>query len=206
MLTRREFGLLALVGAWRHGRRGGRRSTVAGVRLGVQTYSFRDLPRPPGAPTPSTSIIKAMKDVRPQRMRAVGAAARAGSSPAGRGARGAPPSPEAVKAREDLRKWRLETPLDHFRNVRKKFDAAGITIYAYNYNPNASFTDAEIDRGFEIAKALGADDHHGVDDARRRPSGSRRSPTSTRWSWRCTTTRTSATRTSSRRPKASPRR
>ena len=77
--------------------------------------------------------------------------------PAGRGARGAPPSPEAVKAREDLRKWRLETPLDHFRNVRKKFDAAGLTIHAYCYNMNASFTDAEIDRGFEIAQALGTD-------------------------------------------------
>jgi len=62
-----------------------------------------------------------------------------------------------VKAREDLRKWRLETPLDHFRDVRKKFDAAGITIYAYNYSPNASFTDAEIGRGFEMARALGAE-------------------------------------------------
>jgi sugar phosphate isomerase/epimerase len=74
-----------------------------------------------------------------------------------RGRRGAPPSPEAVKAREALRKWRLETPLDHFRDVRKKFDAAGIAIYAYNYSPNGSFTDPEIERGFEMSKALGAD-------------------------------------------------
>ena len=77
--------------------------------------------------------------------------------PGGRGQRGAPPSPEAVKARDDLRKWRLETPLDHFRDIRKKFSAAGITIYAYNYSPNASFTDAEIDRGFEMTRALGAE-------------------------------------------------
>jgi sugar phosphate isomerase/epimerase len=61
-----------------------------------------------------------------------------------------------VKAREDLRKWRLETPLDHFRAVKKKFDAAGITIHAFCHNMNTSFTDAEIDRGFEVAKALGA--------------------------------------------------
>src|ERR1700730_17053561 len=74
-----------------------------------------------------------------------------------RGARGAPPSPESVKAREDLRKWRLDTPLDHFRNARKKFDAAGITIHAYCYNMNASFTDAELDRGFEMTKALGTE-------------------------------------------------
>jgi sugar phosphate isomerase/epimerase len=73
----------------------------------------------------------------------------------GRGQRGAPPSPEAVKAREDLRKWRLEVPLDHFKDVRKKFDAAGIRIHAYCYNMNASFTDAELERGFEMTRALG---------------------------------------------------
>jgi len=86
-------------------------------------------------------------------VRAVRAAARA-AVPVWR-ARCAPPSPEAIKAREDLRKWRLESSLDHFRNVRKKFDAAGITIHAYCYNMNASFSDAEIDRGFEMTKALG---------------------------------------------------
>src|SRR5206468_12808850 len=73
----------------------------------------------------------------------------------GRGRGG--PSPESQKAREELRKWRLETPLDHFSAVKKKFDAAGITVYAYNYSFNTSFTDPEIDRGFEIAKALGAE-------------------------------------------------
>jgi len=73
-----------------------------------------------------------------------------------RGRRGQPP-PEAVKAREDLRKWRLETPLDHFREIGTRFKKNGITIYAYNYSPNASYTDAEIDRGFEMTKALGAE-------------------------------------------------
>ena len=70
--------------------------------------------------------------------------------------RGRPPGAGAASAR-GLRTWRLETPLDHFRAIQKKFDAAGITIYAYNYSPNTSFTDAEIDRGFEMAKALGAE-------------------------------------------------
>jgi len=32
-----------------------------------------------------------------------------------------------------------------------------MTIYAFNYSPNNSFTDAEIDRGFEMAKGLGAE-------------------------------------------------
>jgi sugar phosphate isomerase/epimerase len=135
-------------------------STVNGVRLGVQTYSFRDLPRAPGADAVD-AVIKAMTEcgltecelfapqVEPQF-----------DSGRGGGRRGAPPTPEQRQAeqnvREDLRKWRLETPLDHFRAVKKKFDAAGITIYAYNYSPNASYTDAEIDRGFDMTKALGA--------------------------------------------------
>ena len=38
-----------------------------------------------------------------------------------------------------------------------QIDAAGIAIYAYNYSPNASFSDPEIERGFEMTKALGAD-------------------------------------------------
>lgn len=62
---------------------------------------------------------------------------------------------EIVKAREDLRKWRLEVPLDHFRNVRKKFDSAGINVHVYNLSFNDSFTDDEIDRGFQLANALG---------------------------------------------------
>src|SRR5438105_817718 len=72
------------------------------------------------------------------------------------GRRGSPPSPEQVKAREDLRKWRIETPLDHFKAVGAKFKAAGVRVYAYNYSFNDSFTDAEIDRGFDIARAIGA--------------------------------------------------
>jgi sugar phosphate isomerase/epimerase len=32
-----------------------------------------------------------------------------------------------------------------------------MTIYAFNYSPNNGFSEAEIDRGFEMAKALGAE-------------------------------------------------
>lgn len=146
MYTRRQFGAIALAGFALP-----RRvpavpfsSTIAGVRIGVQTYSFRDLPRPAGAADSVDVVIKAITatgisecelyapQVEPQF-----------ASPA----RG---------AREDLRRWRLESSLDHFKDVRRKFDAAGITIFAYCYSMNASFTDAEIERGFEMTKALGA--------------------------------------------------
>ena len=162
MLTRREFGTITLGGlvvarpagrALRVAGEAAINSTVNGVHIGVQTYSFRDLPRPAGAADSVDVVISAMK--------ASGLGECELFSPQlepqfSSGGRGAPPSPEAIKAREDLRKWRLESSLDHFKNARKKFDEAGITITAYCFNMNASFTDAEIDRGFEMTKALGA--------------------------------------------------
>jgi len=39
--------------------------------------------------------------------------------------------------------------------VRKKFDAAGISLYAYTMNYRGDFTDAEIEKTFEQAKGLG---------------------------------------------------
>ena len=123
---------------------------VGGVRMGVQSYSFRELPRTPGGDA-TAAIIQAMKDTglgetelwAPQ------------IEPASAAGRGATPD-ERQKAREALRRWRLETPLDHFRGIRKRFESAGLSIAAYNYSHGADFTDEEIDRGFEITKALGA--------------------------------------------------
>jgi sugar phosphate isomerase/epimerase len=154
MITRREFGKLAVasLGLPRALGAEGIDSRVAGVRIGAQTYSFRETPRPAGAADAVDVIIKAMTECglgecevwAPQ------------IEPQQAGGRGRPPD-EVQQAREALRQWRIETPIDHFRDIRKKFAAAGISIYAYNYSPNASFTDGEIDRGFEMAKALGAE-------------------------------------------------
>src|SRR5262245_55010058 len=156
MITRREFGQVVLASAVLPRFVGAAASAlVNGVRVGVQTYSFRDLPRPPGGDA-IDSVIRAMREcelvecelfapqVEPQ-------------STAGRGRRGDPPSPDSVKARDDLRKWRLETPLSHFEAIGRKFRDAGITVYGYNYSPRPDYTDAEIDRGFEMARALGAE-------------------------------------------------
>ena len=137
MLTRREFTTLALSTlAWP--KLLAQSNKVAGVTLGAQTYSFRNLPRPEGGD---------MVDVIIQAFTACGL----------RDCELWSPMLEPAKvSREDLRKWRLETPLDHFSAIRKKFNAAKITINAYNYSFNDSFTEPEIDRGFEMARALGA--------------------------------------------------
>jgi len=150
MLTRREFGALTLSSLALPSVL--RAQTVSGVRLGVQTYSFRELTRPPGGDLVDP-IIAAMKECgltecelwAPQ------------IEPPSSFGRGRPTPEQAQQAREAAKTWRLETPIDHFRAIRKKFETAGMTIYAFNYSPNNSFTDAEIDRGFEMAKALGAE-------------------------------------------------
>jgi sugar phosphate isomerase/epimerase len=114
-------------------------SMVNGVRVGAQTYSFRALPRPAGGD---------MVDVLIQAFTECGL----------RECELWSPQIEPAKVpREELRRWRVETPLDHFRAIRKKFDNANIALRAFNYSFNDSFSDAEIDRGFEMARALGAE-------------------------------------------------
>jgi sugar phosphate isomerase/epimerase len=145
--SRREFGRIALAGLPLSIGLARIDSKVGGVRIGVQSYSFRSMSL--------EEALKAMSDIglgecelysghiepRPPR--------RAPADPG-------PSTPAVTGAREDLRKWRLSTPLDHFAGVRKKFDAAGVKLQSYNLSFNDSFTDEEIARGFEMAKALGA--------------------------------------------------
>ena len=119
----------------------------------MQTYSLRELPRPAGGDMVEP-LIKGMTEIGFTECE-LWAPQIEPESPYGLGSK---PTPEqAQKVREDLRRWRLETPLDHFHGIRKKFESAGIRIWAYNYSPNVRFTDEEINRGFEIAKALGAE-------------------------------------------------
>jgi sugar phosphate isomerase/epimerase len=137
MLTRREFTTLALSSlAWPKLLA---QTKVAGVTLGAQTYSFRQLTRPPSGDMVDV-IIQAFTEC---------------------GLRDcelwSPMIEPAKLPREELRRWRIETPLDHFTAIRRKFNSATIAIRAYNYSFNDSFTEPEINRGFEIARALGAE-------------------------------------------------
>src|SRR5262249_20645471 len=111
-------------------------SRVAGVQIGAQSYSFRTMPL--------DDAIKAMTEI--------------GLSECELWQGHVEPQQQArgEQAREQLRKWRLDTPMDHFRDIGKKWQTAGINLYAYNYSFRDDFTDAEINRGFEIAKGLGA--------------------------------------------------
>ena len=139
MITRRQFSRLALAAlAFPRPAAAGIDSRVAGVRIGVQSYSFRAMRRPPGAADFVDGLIAAMTECGLGEVELFA------------------PDVEPRVSREELRKWRIEAPLDHFRDVGARFARAGITIYAHNYSPNRTFSDQEIERGFEMTKALGA--------------------------------------------------
>jgi sugar phosphate isomerase/epimerase len=106
-------------------------SVIKGVQIGVQSYSFRD--------RSLDDAIKGMVEV--------------GLSSCELWSGHVEPKD---LGREERRNWRLTTPISEFTNVGEKFKNAGIDLYAYNYSFKDDFTDEEIKRGFEMAKAMGA--------------------------------------------------
>jgi sugar phosphate isomerase/epimerase len=72
-------------------------------------------------------------------------------------------SPEQLAAQqaaaESLRTWRTSVSMDRVREIRKLFNDAGVTIYAYKpdgLQKNLQTTDGEFDYVFSVAAALGA--------------------------------------------------
>jgi len=146
------------------------------VRLGVCTYSFRDLPRVNGDAV--GPVIQALKDthahvcelfspqLEPENvlfsklLHEATTPGPDGKTPSMEQLRAkfdaAMHSPEAKEYREKLRAWRLNTPMSHFESVRQQFTDAGVEIFAYTLNFSNDFTDPELDKCFQQAKALRA--------------------------------------------------
>jgi len=62
---------------------------------------------------------------------------------------------QIAKYNDEVKAWRLALPISKFDDVRKMFDAAGISIHIIKFSP-ARWSDGEIDYAFKAAKALGA--------------------------------------------------
>ena len=135
MYSRRDFGRLTLASLPLARAIAKLDSRVDGVLIGVQSYSFRD--------RPLDAAIKAIAEVGLSECELWQGHVE-------------PEEKDGAAAREAIRKWRLSTPLEDFHAIRQKFDRAGIELYAYNYSFRDDFTDDEIARGFDMAKALGA--------------------------------------------------
>ena len=61
----------------------------------------------------------------------------------------------AKLTRDERRQWRETVNLDHFHRIRDQFATASIALSAYNISFRDDFSDAEIERGFDMAAALG---------------------------------------------------
>jgi sugar phosphate isomerase/epimerase len=114
----------------------------------------------PAGPTPYEVLIGGgpMPQCKPAEGRAGGGGARGG----GRGGR-AQATPEELAAQQaaadELRKWRTSVSMDRVRDVRRMFNDAGVSIYAYKpdgIQKNMQTTDAEFDYIFSVAATLGA--------------------------------------------------
>jgi sugar phosphate isomerase/epimerase len=69
------------------------------------------------------------------------------------GGRGTP-SPEQQAAAEEERKWRLGLSMDIFKDLRKLYNDAGVSVYAVK--DVRSGTDEDLEYTFAVAEALGA--------------------------------------------------
>jgi sugar phosphate isomerase/epimerase len=134
MFSRRDFGKMAMAGVPLALGAAKLNSTVKNVLIGCQSYSFRD--------RPLDDAIKAIAEV--------------GLSEVELWQGHVEPKVErGDDGRKKLREWRLSAPASEFQAIKQKFDAAGITLYAYNYSFRDDMSDEELDRGFVMAKALG---------------------------------------------------
>ena len=153
MFTRRDFAKLAVSAIPVTRAIAGINSKIDGVQLGVQSYSFRDLSFDDALNAMVTDGLGLCELFAPHIEG--GHLDKAPLPPRPAGAMRMDPADRKAK-REELRQWRLSVPMSYFEGIKKRFDEAGINLYAYNYSFAADYTDEEIDRGFDFAKALGA--------------------------------------------------
>jgi sugar phosphate isomerase/epimerase len=104
-------------------------SVIRGVQIGAQSYSFRDRSR--------DGIIKAFQEVG------------LGECELSSGV-----EPPGVKGPEAA-KWLREAPLTYFADLRKNYNDAGIFLFAYTYGFRKGLSEEDVDRAFQIARAMG---------------------------------------------------
>ncbi|SEO13551.1 Sugar phosphate isomerase/epimerase [Mucilaginibacter gossypiicola] len=120
-------------------------SLINGVQIGVITYSFRSMPGT------VDDLLKYCIDCNISAIELMGDAAEVYA--------GAPKR----EANEDwaafgkkMAEWRAAASMDKFKEIRKMYHDAGVSIYAWKPNALGSKnTDAEIDYAFNAGKALG---------------------------------------------------
>lgn len=134
-------------------------SRIGGVQIGAITYSFNTI----AAPDPE-AIVRAYVEIGLGEAELMGnhceALAGAPSVPFFRRGPGRPPlTPEQTAqleaARAKLAEWRRSTGAQTWKNVASKFDEAGVETAFLCYSMTDAMSDADVEYGFAMAKALG---------------------------------------------------
>ncbi len=172
--TRRDFGKLALaglptaalvdksvVGSVRAAAQR-RNSVINGVQIGTITYSYRSMPDQSARALLgyiSADGISAVELMGQPAEQFAGAPSSGRGGGRGRG-RGEPITPEQQatqrEARAGLRKWRTSVSMDKYKELRKLYNDAGVTIYGLKISPTQDMTDDEMEYVFNAAAATGA--------------------------------------------------
>ena len=133
-------------------------SLINGVQIGTITYSYRSMPDQSGDATLQYVVDSGISAIE---LMSGPAEQFAGAPPSGRfgggGRRGEQTPEQQARQRasaEQLRQWRLSVSMDKYKALRKKYNDAGVTIYAWKcLNPGMS--DEEVEYVFNVAEALG---------------------------------------------------
>jgi sugar phosphate isomerase/epimerase len=161
MRSRREFNRAALAGLTASVLPGWVSRTAAmqvrGVKVGLITRSLNPLGEL-GGRDPIDVIIEQCKQLDVLDVELVTVFPQGQPEVVNGGRFGQPPAqitPDYMKTRQALRDWRIALPLDRFKEVRRKFDAAKLNLFSYVYTIDDHMTDAEIEAAFRQLHALG---------------------------------------------------
>ncbi|HVW11725.1 MAG TPA: hypothetical protein VHC90_24250 [Bryobacteraceae bacterium] len=156
--TRRDFGKLVLAAIPGTGAvaAGEPHSVYGGVQIGViAPYSFRGLPN--DADSTLKNLLQIGFSSTELQSSMVETFAGMPAVSLGRGAGRGTVTPEQEAARKTVKDWRLSTSMDKFKALRKMYNDAGVTIYAFKIVAGQpAFTAEEYDYAFNVVEALGA--------------------------------------------------
>jgi sugar phosphate isomerase/epimerase len=117
-------------------------SVYGGVQMGVITYSFREMPEA------HTSAEKMLEYISESGASGVELMADVAEVYAG--------SPGRAAGPQGLKDGRLSVPMDKYKDLRKMYNDAGVTIYAFKLEPMPAMSDEELNYIFKVGSTLGA--------------------------------------------------
>jgi sugar phosphate isomerase/epimerase len=171
LYTRREIGKLALTGlpgaalfcesAIAQGRP---HSVISGVHIGTITYSYRSMPVQSAEALLGYTVASGISEVELMGQPAEQFAGAPQTTRGGGRGGGQQLTPEQQalqqaaqrEAQEDTKRWRLSASMDRYKQLRKMYNDAGVTIYALKLPLTMNMADEEYEYVFNAGEAVGA--------------------------------------------------